>query len=457
MNKIAIVGAGTFGTSIAHQLSFNPTNKTTLFVRGEKQKNEIKKNHTNKKYLPNFKLNPRVKATNDFSKLKSYEVVVLAIPSGYFSSYEKIFVENINKEALVINMSKGLLDGGISIYDHFNSNLQFKNFVSLKGPSFSTEVLENQPTLLTLGYESVNQVSKIRDIFEQTNFYFDFTRDINGVEYLSALKNIYAIFMGNIDGKFNSKNTRFFILTQCFKEMGILLKYLDCDSKTINLGCGLGDFCLTALSDMSRNRTLGLIIGKGFFNISDTKNSVVLEGIKTLHLLNALIESKLLSNLPILKSLFNLFIYKKTKTLKVNFESLLKNKFKTVLTYGTFDLLHYGHLEILKRAKDYGHKLIVGLSTDEFNLTKGKVCEFSYGRRKKYLESLDFVDLVIPEDTWDQKENDVKNHNIDYFIMGDDWKGKFDFLSEHCDVIYLPRTEGISTTQLKNLLNEKNK
>nr|WP_299101773.1 glycerol-3-phosphate cytidylyltransferase [uncultured Winogradskyella sp.] len=132
---------------------------------------------------------------------------------------------------------------------------------------------------------------------------------------------------------------------------------------------------------------------------------------------------------------------------------ILQNKFKTVLTYGTFDLLHYGHLEILKRAKDYGHKLIVGLSTDEFNKVKGKTCKFNYNKRKRYLESLDFVDLVIPEDNWEQKSQDVIEHRVDFFVMGDDWKDKFNYLEEFCDVIYLPRTKGVSTSQLKQLLN----
>ena len=453
MNRIAIIGAGTFGTAIAQQLALNKNNHITLFVRGEKQSKQINKKNKNKKYFQNLKLNKRINSSFDFKLLKDYEIVILAIPSGYFDYYHDIFKDNIHKDTLIINMSKGLLKDGMTIYDHFRLNLNLENFVSLKGPSFSVEVIGNHPTLLTLGYKNTNDIIKIREIFEHSIFYFDFTTDINGVEYLSALKNIYAIYMGNIDGKFNSINTRYFAITQCFKEINILLKYLNCDTKTANLGCGIGDLCLTSLSDLSRNRTLGLIIGKGFFNIEDSSNSVVLEGVKTLNLLNKIIEPKLVNSLPILNSLFKFFIFKKTKALNVNFDLLLENKFKTVLTYGTFDLLHYGHLEILKRAKDYGHKLIVGLSTDEFNKVKGKVCEFNYEKRKQFLESLDFVDLVIPEDNWEQKVEDVKMYDIDYFVMGDDWKDKFNYLEEYCEVIYLSRTKGVSTTQLKKLLN----
>lgn len=123
---------------------------------------------------------------------------------------------------------------------------------------------------------------------------------------------------------------------------------------------------------------------------------------------------------------------------------------KRVITYGTFDLLHYGHINLLRRAKQQGDYLIVALSTDEFNLqSKNKVCYFSYEKRKALLEAVRYVDLVIPESNWDQKVEDVKLYHIDKFVMGDDWEGKFDFLKEHCEVVYLPRTPEISTTKIK--------
>ncbi len=123
---------------------------------------------------------------------------------------------------------------------------------------------------------------------------------------------------------------------------------------------------------------------------------------------------------------------------------------KRVITYGTFDLLHYGHVNLLKRAKKYGDYLIVALSTDEFNRDKkGKKCYFSYNKRKELLEALRYVDLVIPEENWEQKESDVQEYKIDTFVIGDDWKGKFDFLKKYCEVVYLPRTPEISTTQIK--------
>ena len=128
---------------------------------------------------------------------------------------------------------------------------------------------------------------------------------------------------------------------------------------------------------------------------------------------------------------------------------------KRVITYGTFDLLHYGHINLLRRAKEYGDYLIVALSTDEFNsVCKNKKCYFSYEQRKLLLESIRYVDLVIPEENWEQKVSDVKEYHVDTFVIGDDWVGKFDFLKDSCEVVYLPRTPEISTTQIKEDLGE---
>ncbi len=125
---------------------------------------------------------------------------------------------------------------------------------------------------------------------------------------------------------------------------------------------------------------------------------------------------------------------------------------KKVITYGTFDLLHWGHINLLKRAKGLGDYLIVAVSSDEFNKLKDKKSYHSYENRKMILEAVRYVDAVIPEHNWDQKINDVVKNEIDVFVMGDDWKGKFDFLEDYCQVTYLPRTTGISTTKIKQEL-----
>lgn len=130
---------------------------------------------------------------------------------------------------------------------------------------------------------------------------------------------------------------------------------------------------------------------------------------------------------------------------------------RRIITYGTFDLLHYGHINLLKRAKEYGDYLIVGLSSDEFNMRKkGKECYFNYEKRKQLLESIRYVDLVIPENNWEQKKEDIRVYHVDDFVIGDDWKGKFDYLEEFgTEVHYLSRTPKISTTKIKSDLKMK--
>jgi glycerol-3-phosphate cytidylyltransferase len=146
-------------------------------------------------------------------------------------------------------------------------------------------------------------------------------------------------------------------------------------------------------------------------------------------------------------------------------KSSLVNRFTTgevpkklcrVLTYGTFDLLHYGHVRLLQRAAALGDYLIVALSTDEFNAGKGKASFYSYGIRKEMLESIRYVDLVIPEENWEQKIDDVKKYEIDVVAMGADWKGspRFDYLKDYCELVFLDRTDGISTTDVKRELKQ---
>ena len=126
---------------------------------------------------------------------------------------------------------------------------------------------------------------------------------------------------------------------------------------------------------------------------------------------------------------------------------------KRVITYGTYDVIHFGHINLLKRARELGDYLIVGLSSDEFNAMKNKKSYYSYDQRKFLIESCRYVDMVIPEDNWEQKISDIQKYNIDIFVMGDDWKGKFDFLKDYCEVVYLPRTPNVSSTQTKEYLN----
>lgn len=125
---------------------------------------------------------------------------------------------------------------------------------------------------------------------------------------------------------------------------------------------------------------------------------------------------------------------------------------KTILTYGSFDLFHIGHLKLIERLRMLGDRLIIGVSTDEFNTMKGKSSIIPFDQRAEIVANVKGVDLVIPEESWDQKTADIAKYNVDTFAMGDDWVGKFDNLKEHCEVIYLDRTKDVSSTSIKSSL-----
>ncbi|MCK5823938.1 MAG: glycerol-3-phosphate cytidylyltransferase [Ichthyobacteriaceae bacterium] len=449
--KIAIIGAGQFGTALGNSLTINKNNAVCLFSTDYFKVDEINNKNKNTKVFPNTFLSDKLYASSDLSKLKDFDIIFIAIPSssiGEFFENNKMFISD---GTLIVNLAKGLISKEINIVDYVKQVLPNCDVITLKGPTFASELIHGSNSIFTLGYSKRENHKSIIEIIKGTNVFIDTTTDITGVEVLSVLKNIYAILVGYTDAKYNSANTRFLVLTKSFNEIIVLLKSLGGDESTINLSCGFGDLGLTSLNDLSRNRTLGLLMGKGFY--SDSDNSVVLEGKKSLDMILDIVPDKVINRLPLLKVVKKAFL-DKTGIIDIDFEDLVIQREKVILTYGTFDLLHYGHLEILRRAKSYGTKLIVGLSTDEFNLEKGKTCIHSYEKRKELLESLSYVHKVIPEKNWNQKIDNVKKYNIDVFVMGDDWKGEFDFLKDYCDVDYLPRTKGISTTQLKRILKK---
>jgi glycerol-3-phosphate dehydrogenase (NAD(P)+) len=451
--NIVVIGAGSFGTAVANALTLNSRNNVTIITRTRKQAEEINENHTNSQYFPNRKLH-HFCATIDFEIIAKADVIFLAIPSGLFSDIIYKLKPFLHKESVVVNLSKGFGNNGKTIVEDLKNDLSHQLVVTLKGPTFASELMTGIPSIFTLGFNVKREAQLVKEIFSGTNVFLDFTTDIMGVEILSAIKNVYAIAIGFVDAKYNSANTRFMVLTKAFNEMRLILPEMGGSQSTLELSCGIGDLGLTSLNDLSRNRTLGLLLGKGFYTqgLKDG-NSVVVEGVRGLVHVEKNLSEVTLSRLPLFNEV-KLILQNPGYKLNIRFEKLINQQSNTVITYGTFDLLHYGHLEILKRAKSFGTKLIVGLSSDEFNKLKGKKSVHSFKKRKEFLESVDFVDLVIEESSWGQKAEDVQKYDADLFIMGDDWEGKFDFLKEYCKVLYLPRTEGISSTKIKGLLNE---
>ena len=311
--NILVLGAGTFGTAIANELSVNTANNVLLFSRNQSKVDEINTCNTNKSCFPNKHLTKFLSATSDKNEIKNADVIFIALPSS-------VIIENLcslkpyfKKDVLLVNLSKGLFANGVTIVESIQEKLDITNIVSLKGPSFAVEVMEHADTLLTLGYTTNVQYQMIRSMIQDTSLHIDCTTDIRGVELLSVLKNIYALVLGVVDAKYNSPNTRFMILTKSFSEVRILLRSLGGTDDTLFLACGFGDLCMTSLNDLSRNRTLGLLIGKGFFSADYKSNSLILEGLNAIEMFHDLLDEKLYKDLPIFNKLYRFFANKETE------------------------------------------------------------------------------------------------------------------------------------------------
>ena len=322
--NIFVIGSGTFGTAISNELANNKSNNVVLFSRSLNKVNEINNNHTNKKYFPNKKLNTLLQSTNIHSEIIKADVIFIALPSSILKDGINDFRNYISKNQLVVNLSKGIFKDGYTIVDFLSEFLDSENVVCLKGPSFAVEIMEHANTLLTLGYSNKNQKDLVSKIFLDTNIHFDSTKDIRGVEILSVIKNIYALLIGVIDAKYNSPNTRFMFLTKAFAEIRILNKEFQGDLDTLFLSCGLGDLCLTSLNDLSRNRTLGLLIGKGFYNPNSKENTVIIEGLDAVNIIFSLIDEALIHKLPFLMKLHSFFNSNK-KSFIVDFNEFIDN------------------------------------------------------------------------------------------------------------------------------------
>ena len=275
-SKIAIIGAGTIGTALGNILAM--TGKETVLLHSIETQvvDSINRDHINSKYFPTLHLAPGLRATLDDSLLGHCDIIFLAIPSVIMIGYLKTIHRHIPSDALFVNLAKGFGYGSKTIIECLKE--EFPNPVcTMKGPSFTGEIINQMPTGFTLGYEGHAPDPRISQMFAGTNIHLDFSNDLPGVEMLSILKNIYAVVLGIVDAQFNSPNVRFLVLTKAFREMRQVLKWFGGREETLFNYCGYGDFTLTALNDLSRNRTLGLLIGKGFFT-EHVSHELVLEG-----------------------------------------------------------------------------------------------------------------------------------------------------------------------------------
>jgi len=272
----AFIGAGTIGTALGNVLAEAGRENILLHSVESQVVEEITRTHINSRYFPALHLHHSLYATTDERMLEYCKVIFLAIPSVVMIDHLKKIRQYLPPDAILINLAKGFGIGNNTILECIN--VEFPNPVcTMKGPSFAREIINRMPTGFTLGYQHPDQIETIRELFKNSNIHLDYSDDIRGVEILSILKNIYAVALGIVDAQFNSPNLRFLILTKAFQEMRKVLLSSGGRAETLFNYCGYGDFTLTALNDLSRNRTLGLLIGKGFFT-EHVSHELVLEG-----------------------------------------------------------------------------------------------------------------------------------------------------------------------------------
>lgn len=299
-HRIVIAGAGVFGTALAERLSWNEHNSILLYSIEADAVEDIRSNHRNSKYFPGRHLHKQIQASSDIQSVYDADALFLAIPSQAIESFTHAVHPYMKQDVLVVNLSKGLAQDGGFLTDC----IPFERKGTLKGPTFAVEVINGMPSAMTFGGDLAD-VPLMQELFAGTQISIDHADDIRSVELLSVLKNMYAIAIGIVSGRYNSPNVDFLVLTRAVREMRDLLELHGCSSDAIFNYCGIGDLGLTALNDLSRNRTLGLLIGKGFSN--DPKSSTVIEGLRTIQLMGEFIRKKgLEADFVVLEALYDL-------------------------------------------------------------------------------------------------------------------------------------------------------
>ena len=478
MSKVGVLGAGTWGIAVARILCAH--HDVTVWSALPEEIEYIQKHRTHPK-LKEISIPDNMKLTTDMETACDSEYIVLGVPSVFVRSTVEKAKPYIHDQIL-IDLAKGIeLDSLYTMSEIIKDVLgKHTKLVALSGPTHAEEVARDMPSTIVSACNDLEVAEKVQNLFVDTCMRVYTNVDVIGVELCGALKNIIALAAGISNGLQFGDNTRAAIITRGLSEITRLGLSMGCLEQTFNGLAGIGDLIVTATSIHSRNFTCGTLIGQGYKpEDAIRKVGMVVEGINALPAAMQLAKRNNVE-IPIInavnevinhgadpKATVNMLMNRDRKTeltrsiLDINYEnSIIKSKrglgMKRVITYGTFDLLHYGHINLLKRAKALGDYLVVVVSTDEFvEKEKHKTCYFNYEQRKGLLESIRFVDLVIPEESWQQKISDIKDYHIDTFVMGDDWKGKFDYLrDEGVEVIYLPRTPEISTTQIKEDLHK---
>ncbi len=485
--KIGVIGAGTWGIALTRMLS-NAGHQMTVWSALPAEIDELDKARRQKN-LPNMEIPAEVVFTKNLEEAcKEKDILLFAVPSVFVRSTAKQTAAFVPDGQLVVDVAKGIEpDTLMTMSEVISSEMPQAKVVALSGPTHAEEVARDLPTTIVAAHADLTVAEKVQEVFTNPVMRVYTNTDVKGVELCGALKNIIALAAGISAGLGYGDNTKAALITRGLAEIERLGVKMGCLSETFSGLAGMGDLIVTATSKHSRNNRCGYLIGQGYEPPEAAKQvGMVVEGINALPAAMGLAE-RYDVELPIItavdavinhgaepKKAVHELMGRDSKTeltkpvLDLNYEAaVIKNtamrvkgdqSMKRVITYGTFDLLHYGHINLLRRAKALGDYLIVVISSDEFNWNeKHKKCYFSYEQRKALVEAIRYVDLVIPEESWSQKRTDMHEYHIDTFVMGDDWKGKFDFLKEEgVEVVYLPRTPEISSSQIKKDLYDAN-
>lgn len=485
--RIGVLGAGTWGMALTRMLS-NAGHEMTVWSALTTEIDELNRTRRQKN-LPNMEIPAEVTFTANLEMAcQKKDVLLFAIPSVFVRSTAKSASGFVPEGQVIVDVAKGIEPETLkTMSEIIAEEVPQAKVVALSGPTHAEEVARDLPTTIVAAHEDIAIAERVQEIFTNPVMRVYTNTDVKGVELCGALKNIIALAAGISAGLGYGDNTKAALITRGLAEIERLGAKMGCLPETFSGLAGMGDLIVTATSKHSRNNRCGYLIGQGYEPSEAVKAvGMVVEGINALPAAMALSE-KYEVEMPIIavvntivnrgadpKNAVRELMGRDSKTeltkpvLDLNYESaVIKNasmrvkgdqSMKRVITYGTFDLLHYGHINLLRRAKALGDYLIVVISSDEFNWNeKHKKCYFSYEQRKALVEAIRYVDLVIPEESWSQKRSDMHEYHIDTFVMGDDWKGKFDFLKEEgVEVVYLPRTPEISSSQIKKDLYDAN-
>jgi glycerol-3-phosphate dehydrogenase (NAD(P)+) len=299
-----VIGGGSFGTAIGCALAQTCSN-VTILVRCKQQALEISSNRRNSKYFPEYKLPKKVKATVDFTCLNDADVVFLALPAHAIQDTCDRIQSVVTPNTPVLNLAKGLHDKCFTLDKAIRRALPANPIGALKGPSFSRPILQGAPSGLTVAMSSPDLNHQIRQLFRNSSIMVDEWHDVSAVEFISAVKNVLAIVMGIGDATEDNPNTRFLIMQKILHEANSLLEAFHFDARVLFTYAGCGDLLMTSLSDNSRNRTLGLLIGRGFA-FTSSASGPVLEGKRSIRIITSRLKNDK-EHHPLLFALENVF------------------------------------------------------------------------------------------------------------------------------------------------------